>query len=314
MFLNLDRYLPPIVRSSASASIGMDSVENSSDLERILADRWGLNHCQVCVGSTLLRAVFSALVLPEERVVLAAPTFEDVLDVIPNTGCRYIDVGRNHRFEIDGQGWSKALLAPASALAYVACPDLPTSTVVGPRVIQMAVEAGLGVVLDVRGRSDHCGGSQAPTMELDVLELGLIGGGAGGEVGSVQYVVGPVEQVARIRDRLDKDVPSNTEIQCAFEGLQHLDLVNERLARWRRWTQATTEALSELQPLDIQRPQGPVIWVRVPGVASSDIAARIDHEAVIGCDQWTWRDAVAVVPMPPGEGLSRLVDAFRSAL
>jgi histidinol-phosphate/aromatic aminotransferase/cobyric acid decarboxylase-like protein len=314
MFLNLDRYLAPITCSPESVSGGMGSVENPSDLERILADRWGLNRQQVCVGSTLLPALFSALVQPEQRVVLAAPTFDDVLDVIPTTGCRYIDVGRNHRFAVDVQGWSTALQAPASALAYVASPDLPTSTVVEPRVIQMAIDAGLGVVIDVRGRSDHCGGSQPPSMVPDVLELGLVGGGAGGEVGAVQYVVGPVDRVARIRDSLAECVASSATIQHAFEGLQHADSVNKRLAQWRRWTQATTDALSELHPLDLQPPQGPAIWVRIPGVASSDIAARIDHEAVIGRDQWTWRDAVAVVPMPPGEALSRLVDAFRSAL
>ena len=122
MLVNLDRFLPPLDRLQKRDAVDFDAVNSAAGLESLLAQRWGVDPKRVCVGTDILPGIMAGLASPDERVLLAAPTWTDVLDAIPASGCRYIDVGRNHRFEVDAQGWSTALQWSTTTVAYVAHP------------------------------------------------------------------------------------------------------------------------------------------------------------------------------------------------
>jgi len=313
-WMNCPALAPIDAVKTASRVASKHESNGAAVLEERLSDQWGVSRAQICVTDSPWLDLISALVPADKRVFLAAPTSEDVLEAIVEAGSRYIDVGRNHVFQIDGQGWDLAASDPSTALAYVGSPNIPTSSVPMPALIQRALDAGKQVVWDHRSTPYELGWSNGVANHSHCLRVGIVGCGSGvdGELPAV--VMGDELLIESIRQWIGPRGLKTESVSLAHLTLDNPEQCTQRHRRLLEWTNNMSSALQSLPGLVVLGTAGRCVWVRCPGIPSVQLAESVNHSLVFGSEHWTWRDAVAVLPSEPGLQTRVLVDAFQAAM
>jgi hypothetical protein len=288
--------LPPI---SAVLSQGGRATRTISR-ERV-ARHFGVRPEQVWVGSDLLSRLFSALTRPGDHVLVAEPTCPEVLNAVVTSGARYVDCGRNHRFEIDRGGYRCVLSDPRTRLVHLASPNEPTGHYPSVRRIEEARSTGAIVLWDQRYTLRPY---ERVRIEPGVLVIRTLHLGAGLSGPPTHCVFGTPE----LLQLLGRFRPPD---ELWGEALVHTDQTRRRLRIWARTISRCRKILVPwaVHPAGSRLSSG--LWLRVPGMPSQEIATALASDFVVGSTAWTWRDAVRVCPSTPRIALE-LCDRFRA--
>ncbi len=227
-----------------------------------------------------LVTLFRAIVPPTGRVALAEPTVHGVTDAVLAAGRRYVDVGRDARFRVHKEGLAFALREQTTSAVYLADPDDPTSTRPHASWVARAARSRCTLIVDRRyDLPDHVGPEAITILGIDRKEVVHL-------LASEPWV--PLLRTAGARTSTYRQ---GYPPRASPRGL---------------WLLA-----SQRPGLQLERPKGPRFWLRVPGIPSATIAAYACSTAVEGSTAWTWRDAVAIRPLPL-VAAKRLLDALEA--
>ena len=307
--------LSPIDTASIDDDHTQRALEPSAEaLEGQLSSQWGIDRNQICVTSVPWAALFGVLLPEGKRVCLAAPAPEDVLDAIVEAGFRYIDVGRNHAFRVDVQGWQMASADCSTAMAYLGAPSVPTSMMAPQALAEYARNAGNIVIWDHRSQPYDGARASEHGGESNTIRVGIVGCGSGLEEQLPAFLIGNERLIAPIKDWARTQTIPAKNVALAFAALSQKADCIRRYRTLMAWTNHLETALKKIPNLVVLGTEGCGLWVRAPGLPSEQFATLVCHPSVVGGNHWSWRDAVAVYPTEPGQPTSVLLDALESAL
>jgi histidinol-phosphate/aromatic aminotransferase/cobyric acid decarboxylase-like protein len=300
--------LPPIsALTSGYRAVDGDVVSTLSAVEEALARGHKTSPDRIWVTHRPWSRLSAEILSDGDRVVVAEPSRTEFVTPIVDAGARYIDAGRNSRFQIDSAGWDCALAQDGVKVAYLCSPEVPTGGRPSAARIRDVVASGAILVLDERAAVSPA--SPLALMGDSVVIIRSVRVGAGASELCPDYCVGPPSVIERLKRR--------SRAPLSEQGLREMAValgasgqVRARLQAWKRTRNDTYRDLVQLNHCIAHRPYGIGIWVQVAGVASAHIARGMTNSGVVGDKAWTWRDGVLVRPVARGRARQDLLDAL----